>query len=267
MGFDHLGIYDHVLGADPKNRPGWTRYTHENAFHEPFVTLGYVAAVTQRIELETSCIVLPQRQAALVAKQAAELDFLSNGRFRFGVSVGWNDVEYEGLGQDFHTRGARIEEQIDLIKKLWAEPVITYKGKHHTVTEAGINPLPTHPIPLWMGGSSDPVLKRAAKLADGWFPQGAPDDERKALVEKFKGYVKDAGRDISTIGIEARTNVSKGAPDMFRTAATQWQEIGATHISFTTEGGGFRTVDEHLRALKQALDACHGLQDIKGNNP
>ncbi len=262
MGFDHLGIFDHVLGADPKNRPGWTRYTHESQFHEPMVTFGYLAAITSKIELETSIIVLPQRQTALVAKQAAEIDFMSRGRLRLGVAIGWNDVEYEGLNEDFHTRGRRIEEQVDVMRALWKDPVVTYKGKYHTITEAGINPLPAkRSIPVWMGGSADAVMQRAAKIADGWYPMGAPDAERKALVDKFLGYVKDAGRDPQTIGIEARTNVSRGAPDMFRKAATDWQALGATHISFSTEGAGFRTTDEHLRALKQALDACHGLQE------
>ncbi|GCE23978.1 hypothetical protein KDK_77780 [Dictyobacter kobayashii] len=172
MGYQHVLIYDHVLGADPTHRPGWTGYTHTEMFHEPFVLFGYLAALTQ-LELVTGVIILPQRQTALVAKQAAEVDVLSGGKFRLGIGVGWNPVEYEALGTDFSTRGRVVEEQIELLRQLWSKEVVTFKGRYHTVTEAGLSPLPVHrSIPVWIGGSSDSALRRAARIADGWFPLG-----------------------------------------------------------------------------------------------
>ncbi|HLE81312.1 MAG TPA: LLM class F420-dependent oxidoreductase, partial [Dehalococcoidia bacterium] len=166
MGYAHLAIYDHVLGADPTNRPDWRGpYTSKTLFHEPMVLFGYLAALTQRLELVTSIIILPQRQTALVAKQAAEIDVLAQGRFRFGVGIGWNQVEYEALGEDFHNRGRRMEEQIAVLRALWTQEVVTFEGKWHRITEAGINPLPVQrPIPIWMGGGAEPVLQRIARL-------------------------------------------------------------------------------------------------------
>lgn len=260
MGFEHLAIFDHVLGADPTNRPGWTRYTDKSMFHEPLVLFGYLAALTSQIELATSIIILPQRQTVLVAKQAAEVDVLSRGRLRLGVALGWNEVEYEALNEDFHTRGRRIAEQIEVMRALWTKPVVTFEGKWHRITEAGINPLPVQrPIPVWMGGSAEPALRRIARIADGWFPMGAPDQTRQAMLETFRGYLREAGRDPNSVGIEARGSVSRGAPDEWRLAAKGWKDLGATHYSFTTEGGGFSSVDQHIRALRTAMDAVRNL--------
>src|SRR5579862_9048183 len=172
QGYKHLLAYDHVLGADPRNRPGWTRYTHASLFHEVFVLFGYLAAITTKLELVTGVLILPQRQTALVAKQAAEIDILSRGRLRLGVGVGWNSVEYEALGQNFRDRGKRIEEQVDVLRALWTQDVITIDARWHHIVEAGINPLPVQrPIPIWMGGDAEEVLRRIARIADGWFPQ------------------------------------------------------------------------------------------------
>ncbi len=250
-GYSHLIIYDHVLGADVTNRPGWRGYTHQNMFHEPFVLFGYLAALT-KLELATAVIILPQRQTVLVAKQAAEVDVLTGGKLRLGVGVGWNPVEYEGLGMDFHTRGRVLEEQIDVLRQLWSKEVITYKGRFHTITEAGINPLPVHrSIPIWTGGSADAALRRTARIADGWFPLGQPDEQMKERVERLRGYIKDAGRDLSTFGIEARVNVSDGGLDEWVRQTENWRELGATHISVNTMGAGFKSPAEHIEAIRR----------------
>src|SRR5450631_1924795 len=192
LGYSHLVAFDHVLGADPTNRPGWKGYTEKSLFHEPFVLFGYLAAITN-LELVTGVIILPQRQTALVAKQAAEVDVLTNGNFRLGVGVGWNPVEYEGLGMNFHTRGRAIEEQIEVLRLLWSKEVVTYKGSYTTITEAGLNPLPVkRSIPIWLGGSADVLLRRVARLGDGWFPQGKPDAQMRQTLDRLRGYIQEA---------------------------------------------------------------------------
>ena len=169
-GYNHVLAYDHVLGADPANRPGWTGYTDKSLFHEVFVLFGYLAGITTELELVTGVLVLPQRQTALVAKQAAEVDVLSGGRLRLGVGIGWNHVEYQALGVPFRQRGALLEEQVDVLRRLWADPVISYDGKYHEIEEAGLNPLPGREIPIWFGGSADAVLRRTGRIGDGWMP-------------------------------------------------------------------------------------------------
>jgi probable F420-dependent oxidoreductase len=255
FGYRHLIIYDHVLGADPANRPGWQGYTHQSQFHEPFVLFGYLAAIS-RLELATAVIILPQRQTVLVAKQAAEVDILSGGKFRLGVGVGWNPVEYEGLNMDFHARGRVLDEQIDVLRRLWSQEVITYKGKFHTISEAGLNPLPTRrSIPIWTGGSSEAALRRTARLADGWFPLGQPDEKMRATVEHLRGYIGETGRDPAAFGIEARVNYSDGGPDEWKRQVAAWRELGATHISVNTMNAGLASPAEHIHALRRFKEA------------
>ena len=187
LGYDHLLAYDRVIMASSSSR---------DMFHEIFVLLGYLAAVTERMELVTGVLVLPQRQTALVAKQAAAVDVLSGGRLRLGIGVGKNTVEYEALGEDFTNRGARSEEQIAVMRALWASELVTYEGRWHKITDAGLNPLPiARSIPVWIGGHADIVLRRAAKIGDGWMPVIPPDDHARAEVEKLRGYAREAGRD------------------------------------------------------------------------
>ncbi len=190
MGYDHILVYDHVLGASTVNRPNWSGpYTDKTPFHEIFVLLGYLAGLTRTVGLVTGVVILPQRQAALVAKQAAEVDVLSGGRMRVGVGIGWNYVEYEALDEDFHTRGARVDEQVAVMRALWTQPVVRFKGKWHHISEAGINPLPIQqPIPVWFGGHSEPMLKRVARLGDGWFPLGLPDDRARSQIDQLYEY-------------------------------------------------------------------------------
>ena len=243
-GFDYIAAYDHVLGA--AEREGLDAfYDIDDQFHEVMVLFGYLAAITTRVELVTEVLVLPQRQAALVAKQAAEIDLLSGGRLRLGVGIGWNWVEYEALGQDFHTRGRRIEEQIELMRELWSTPEVAFIGEHHRVSNAGLKPLPQRRIPIWIGATADVGLRRAARIADGWQSELSLGPEAEANLERLRGYLRDAGRDASTFGIAAE--VAPG--DAGVKEALGWERLGATHVAVTTMGLGLATPDEHVASL------------------
>jgi probable F420-dependent oxidoreductase len=255
LGYNHLVVFDHVLGADTTNRPGWKGYTYRDMFHEPFVLFGYLAALTH-LELVPAVIILPQRQTALVAKQAAEVDILTGGKLRLGIGVGWNPVEYEALGTDFHTRGRMIEEQIEVMRLLWSQETITYKGRFHTINEAGLNPLPIRrSIPIWMGGRADVLLRRTARMGDGWFPQGPPDDHMLEDIERLRRYIREAGRDPDSVGIEARMNAREGDLDEWVRQTEGWRDLGATHISINTMGAGFKSLDEHIKAIHRYKEA------------
>jgi probable F420-dependent oxidoreductase len=256
LGYEHLLAYDHVLGADPSNREGWRGYTHKTMFHEPLTLFCFLAAITQRLELVSGGIVLPQRQSALVAKQAAEVDVLSDGRLRLGVGIGWNAVEYEALGEDFHTRGARIEEQIEVMRLLWTDEVVSYEGKYHRIDEAGINPLPVQrPIPVWMGARADVGLRRTARVADGWFPLGPLDDKMREAIKRLRGYVEEAGRTPESVGIEARLDVGKVPQEDWIAQTEAWRLLGATHISINTMNAGLRSPQEHVETIARYKEA------------
>ena len=261
MGFTHILAYDHVLGASTATRPNWDGpYNSETPFHEIFVLCGYLAAVTQRVELVTGVVILPQRQTALVAKQAAEVDVLSGGRFRLGVGIGWNDVEYQGLNEDFHTRGARSEEQIAVLRELFSEPAVTFHGRWHHIESAGINPLPVRrSIPIWLGGSAEATLRRTARLGDGWMPQLSPNDRARGMVERLRAYAREAGRDPADIGIEARLDLDRthGDEAAWKRFAEGWRELGATYLTIETMGLGLPSPAAHvemLRRVKESLD-------------
>jgi len=254
MGYTHILAFDHVLGANPGSHPGLKGpYTHKHAFHEPFVLFSFLAGVTRRIELVTGIIILPQRQTALVAKQAANVDVLSGGRLRLGVAIGWNFVEYEVLGEDFHTRGKRIEEQIEVLRMLWANELVTFKGQWHRITDAGINPLPVRrSIPIWMGGESEPVRRRAARLANGWMPHLRPGPEAQKAVDQIHGWVREAGRDPATFGIEGRFTVAQMSRDQWGKELAAWRAMrGVTHICVNTIGIGLKTPSEHVETLRR----------------
>jgi probable F420-dependent oxidoreductase len=231
----------------------WTGpYDSFTTFHEPFVMFGYLAGVTS-LELVTGVIILPQRQTALVAKQAAEVDLLTGGHFRLGVGVGWNAVEYEALGQRFDQRGRRLSEQIELLRRLWTETVVTYDGAFDTITAAGLAPVPIQrPIPIWVGGSSDAAYRRMGRLADGWFPQVRPGDDLDHALEVIGAAAREAGRDPAAIGMEGRASWSPGDPDRFARQVERWRQVGATHLSIDTMYTGQATVDDHVAALTQA---------------
>jgi probable F420-dependent oxidoreductase len=256
LGYAHVLAYDHVVGADPAVHKGWSGpYDVDTTFHEPFVLFGYLAAITS-IELVTGIIILPQRQTVLVAKQAAEVDLLTRGRLRLGIGLGWNAVEYEALGKEFTDRGRRVEEQIALLRRLWTEASITHDGAYEQVTGAGIAPLPVQrPIPLWIGARSAPALRRAGRVADGWFPQTAVGpglDTAKTLVDDA---ARAAGRDPATIGMEGRANFTAAGVDAVVREVEAWRDEGATHLSINTMGAGLPTVDDHLAALTQIAEA------------
>jgi probable F420-dependent oxidoreductase len=255
LGYSHLVVFDHVLGADPAHRPGWSGYTWRDMFHEPFVLFGYLAALTH-LELLPAVIILPQRQTVLVAKQAAEVDVLTGGKLRLGVGVGWNPVEYEALGMNFHTRGRVEEEQIEVLRLLWSQEIVSYKGQFHTITEAGLNPLPVRrSIPIWMGGRADALLRRTARLGDGWLPQGKPDERMREAVERLQSYITEAGRDPRKVGIEARMNAREGDLDEWVRQTEGWRNLGATHISINTMGAGFKSPGEHIEAIRRYKEA------------
>jgi len=255
LGYNHILAYDHVLGAHPDRfeqlgfRPP---YTHQTPFHEPMVLFGFLAGVTSNIELVTGILILPQRQTALVAKQAAQVDVLTGGRLRLGVGIGWNPVEYEALGENFKNRGRRVEEQIALLRELWTKELVDFDGRYHHVRQAGIHPLPTQrPIPIWMGGMSEAVLKRVARVADGWFPQFRPGPQSTETVERLRGYVRDAGRSPNDVGIEGRVSVFNTPEEQWAVALDGWKELGASHVSFNTMGVQLDSPQAHIDAIRR----------------
>jgi probable F420-dependent oxidoreductase len=261
LGFTHLLAYDHVVGADATVHTGWDGpYDVHTTFHEPMVLYGYLAAVTS-MELVTGVIILPQRQTVLAAKQAAEVDLLTGGKFRLGVGIGWNRVEYEALGQDFSTRGKRLEEQITILRQLWTEQAVTFGGSFDRITGAGLAPLPVQrPIPVWVGAQSPRAYRRAGRLGDGWFPQMAPGPQLDGARQIVTEAAVEAGRDPASLGMEGQLRWQEDQ-DKLAVAMRQWQHAGATHLSVNTMGAGFRTVDDHLAALATAAEAAKTIRD------
>ncbi|MCA9934468.1 MAG: LLM class F420-dependent oxidoreductase [Ardenticatenaceae bacterium] len=260
LGFTHILAYDHILGANPNRPGGWQGpYTYQTPFHEPFVLFGFMAGVTQQIAFTTGILILPQRETAVVAKQAATLDVLSNGRFRLGVGIGWNPVEYTALNQNFKTRGRRIEEQIELLQILWQNELVTYEGRWHTISDAGLNPLPIQrPIPIWLGGHADAVLHRIARLGDGWLPNYRSAARARPEIEKLAGYLVENGRSLTDIGIEFRLSYGDGNPDVWQQAITEWQAVGATHMTLNTMSLGFSIPQQHLNAIRHFAEEIVG---------
>ena len=256
MGYTHILAFDSVVGANPDRPGGWdSQYDYRHAFHEPLVLFGFCAAVTRRIELVTGILILPQRQATLVAKQAAEVDVLSGGRLRLGVGVGWSQVEFDALGASFPDRGRRIEEQLEVMRLLWTRELVTYAGQWHHVPDAGIRPLPVQrPIPLWMGGESPVVLRRAARLADGWITLQTfrPGPEAQQTIDRLHAQVREAGRDPAAFGIEGRVALAKLAPGEWDGEMAAWRAMrGITHLCVNTMGLGLPGPEEHVRTLER----------------
>jgi len=256
LGFTHMHAYDHILGVNPERPGGWTGpYTYKNPFFEPFILFSYLAGLTRKIEFVTGILILPQRQTALVAKQAATLDVLSNGRLRLGVGNGWNEVEYTSLGENFHNRGKRMEEQVALLRMLWTQPLVKFEGRWHNIPDAGINPLPVQrPIPIWFGGSDDKVLRRMARLGDGWMPNYRTIEQARPPLDKLKHYLEEAGRDKASFGIEPRLNMSVIGQAEWINFIHSWEGLGATHLTINTMGCGYETTSAHIEALKHLAD-------------
>jgi len=264
MGYSYIFIADHVLGADPEHHAHVvdSYYTHRSVIHETFTTLGFISAITSKMDLITGILILPQRQTALVAKQAAEIDILSGGRLKLGIGVGWNHVEYEALGMDFHNRGRRCEEQMQVLRALWTKEVVNFEGRWHHITHAGLNPLPVQrPIPIWLGagGSAspipvEPVLKRIGTMSDGWFPSFPPCDEGRRAVDRVRQYAEAAGRDPSEVGMIGRLRLPGKQPKDWLDEIKGWEEMRATHVSVEARRGVIGGVEDHIKAIEQAKE-------------
>jgi len=256
MGYTHILAFDSVVGANPDRPGGWdSQFTYRHAFHEPLVLFGFCAAVTRQIELVTGIVILPQRQTALVAKQAAEVDVLSGGRLRLGIGVGSNTVEFEALGESFGNRGQRVEEQLEVMRLLWTRELVTYAGRWHRVPDAGLNPLPVQrPIPIWMGGDSEVVIRRMARLADGWItlPSFRPGPAGQETIDRLHGLIREAGRDPAAFGIEARMALATTPVEQRAKDIAAWRAMrGISHLCVNTMGMGLPGPEEHVRTLER----------------
>ena len=260
LGYDHLLVYDHVLGADASRHEGWKGLSHTDMFHEPFVLFGYLGAVTKKIEMVTGILILGQRQTALVAKQAAQADLLTGGRVRLGIGIGWNAVEYEALGENFSDRARRFTEQVELMRALWTNDVVNFEGKYHRVTHAGINPLPVQrPIPVWLGGYSDQVLRRTARIGDGLIPQFLPDAQGRERIARMREYAADFDRDPMSIGIDGFVYAKDPVNlDDAHHEAQAWADLGATHLSFNTMNLGLHGPAQHIEAIRRFKEEYSG---------
>jgi probable F420-dependent oxidoreductase len=251
IGYDYILAYEHVLGANPDRPGGWNGpYTYKNTFHEPFVLFGFLAAHTQTLGFATGILILPQRQTALVAKQAAQVDFLSGGRLRLGVGVGWNRVEYDSLGEDFTKRGRRVEEQVTLMRRLWTEELVTFDGDFDQIPDAGIRPLPTQrPIPVWFGGGADAAMRRMARIGDGWMPPTTSAEKAREQIDILHGYLEENGRDPAAFGLDVRLNLDRVQQNEREQFIKDWQALGMTHLCVNTLHTGLTTAHEHIEAL------------------
>jgi probable F420-dependent oxidoreductase len=255
LGMTHLLAYDHVLGAD-RDRPGGFEgpYDKDVAFHEPLTFFAFAAGVTRHIDFASTVLILPQRQAVLVAKQAAEVAIVSENRLRLGVGTGWNTVEYQALNERFDNRGKREVEQIEVMRRLWTEELVTYHGEYHTIEAASINPRPSQPVPIWLGGSAPIVLERCARIGDGWMPVGGPDKSGELLAE-IRRHREAAGLSMDGFGIQAQAQYAGGTPERWRRHADKWRDLGATHLAVATHVAGATDVDSHLERVREYRDA------------
>ena len=256
LGVTHLLIYDHVLGAD-RDRPGGFEgpYDKDIAFHEPFTTFAFIAAVTQKLDMITTVMILPQRQTVLVAKQAAELAILSNNRFKLGIGVGWNAVEYVGLNENFHDRGKRQAEQVELMRLLWESEVLEYKGNYHQIDKASINPRPSLPVPIWFGGGAPKLIQRCAELGDGWIPLMGPNDKAKAMLDEIREKRAAKGLSWEDFGVQAQAQYAGGNPELWAKHATKWRDLGASHLAIATHNAEQTDVQGHLKRIQEYLDS------------
>ena len=253
LGFNHILFYDHVVGAVHEGRKPrlWGPYTDADPFHDPFVAFGYLAGITRRIELVSGVLILPQRQTVLVAQQASDVDLLSGERLRLGVGTGWNYVEYDALGQDFASRGARMDEQIEFMRALWTKDLLTYNGEFDSIARGNINPRPNRSIPIWIGGFSEPAFRRGGKLGDGFIFAGAPDSGEGRMPgvldawESVQKHLVGNGRTTENFGADYVMLASLGIEATVDTIK-RWEDAGGSHASIVTMGMGFDTTEAHL---------------------
>jgi probable F420-dependent oxidoreductase len=266
LGYDFLEAPDHVLGAnvDPASRASGNLTIADDLFHDPFVLLGYLAGCTTKLGFSTGVLILPQRQTALVAKQAACLAELCGGRFRLGIGVGWNEIEFVGLNENFKNRGRRSEEQVQVMQALWANPHVDFKGRYHTIDDSGINPRPPGgTVPVWYGGHHELTLPRIAKWGDGWMPNAYPPDQTALdIFAELRRLTEAAGRDPAAVGIEVWTSCGAGSEADWKKEIAFWKQAGATHICLTTtfhrrhhKRIAGHTLADHLAALRRYRDA------------
>ncbi len=268
LGFAHIFIADHVLGADTQfhTHPSLANYSQHSVVHESMTMMGYLAAMTEKVHLVTGILILPQRQTVLVAKQAAEIDVLSGGRLRMGMGVGWNEVEFEALGQDFHNRGRRSVEQIEVLRALWTQEVVDFHGRWHNITHAGLNPMPVQrPIPIWLGGGgtgdsdlNEVVLRRIGRIADGWCPNFSPDDAGRAVMDKVRGYAKEAGRGPAALGLDGRLRTAGKQPEELVDEVKLWEGMGANYLSVETRKSGLSGANQHIDAIRRFNEVIGG---------
>jgi len=252
LGYAHLAVMDHVVGADLTQRANWNNRETLCDFHEPFVVFGYLAGVTKRLEFVTDVLVLPQRQTILVAKQAAEVDVLSHGRLRLNVGVGWAAPEFQALNEDFQTRGQRIDEQIAVLRALFTQEVVTFHGRWHHIEAMGIRPLPVQrPIPIWLGGDVEASLRRVGAIGDGWAPLLEPDQATQAAIARMHDYARASGRDPNSIGIEGAIYLADKTPDDWRRESAAWAALGATSLTLYPLDAGLSSVQAHVTALER----------------
>lgn len=259
LGFSHICAYDHVLGATP-DRPGGLKgpYSHLSTFHEPFVLFSYMAGFTSRVGFATNIIILPQRQTALVAKQSATLDVLSGGRVRLGVGLGWNEPEYIALNENFKNRARRIEEQVQVLRLLWTQPVVTFQGRWHTIPGAGLNPLPIQqPIPIWMGANAEAAVRRAARLADGWMINIRSPQDAAVPMTWLEDELARSGRSRAGFGLEARIQYGQGSPAEWEQVISGWKAYHVTHLSLNTMGVGLSGPSAHIQAVTRFAQALN----------
>ena len=256
LGVTHLLIYDHVLGAD-RNRPGGFEgpYDKDVAFHEPFTTFAFIAAVTKNLDMITTVMILPQRQTVLVAKQAAELAILSNNRFKLGIGVGWNAVEYVGLNENFKNRGKRQAEQVELMRLLWESEVLEYKGDYHHIDKASLNPRPSENVPIWFGGGAPQLIERCADLGDGWIPLMGPNEAARNTLQEIRAKREAKGLDWNNFGVQAQAQYAGGDPDRWNKHAEKWRDLGASHLAVATHNAEPTNVDGHLSRIKEYMNA------------
>jgi probable F420-dependent oxidoreductase len=259
LGLDFIGADDHVIGPNPERKGGYSGWTtYRTAFQEPFVLFSFLAGCTERLGFATCVLILPQRQTVLAAKQAAALDVLCGGQLRLGVGVGWSEIEYEALGQAFHNRGQRVDEQIRLMRQLWTQELVDFASPFHHVPDAGLNPLPVQrPIPIWIGGQSESAIRRAARLGDGWMPLHASAQEARAGLALLESELRAAGRERAGFGLEARIPYGNGDPGLWRELLASWQEAGATHAALVATGAGLSGAKEHIAALGKFVKNTH----------
>lgn len=252
LGYSHLLVIEHVLGLDPRSRPDWQLpWDLYSMFHEPFVLFGYLAGLTTRIGFATGVLVLPQRQTALVAKQAAEVDVLSHGRLRLGMGLGWSPPEFEALNKNYRNRATRIEEQVEVLRALFMQESVTFRGRWHTIDAAGINPLPVQrPIPIWLGGIVEASVRRVARIGDGWMPL-MPPEQARPMIARLREYARAEGRDPTSIGIEAFVHMAETPEEEWASLAQTWQEIGVDYLTFNLLGAGLKSPQEHINTIRR----------------